>query len=607
MRAASADALVPVAPELILMGAAPPIRSLLWGLLEVVEELSPATASVLQLLSHLYAQPGNCQISDELSHLVPRLWPFLTHSLRIVRQSTVVCMERLLTASKQQGATSWLQPILQGMLQFTFQQLLIEDDEGVQAAATRVWELILDCCNPAEVAAVAAGPCTHPAPQGFPPKRNILHNWLSLAATPAGHGLDMWGMVAALQGGDEHGKVELVPVTVLARRRAEGSAAAASSGQASKRARKGTGGAAAVTATAGAGGDVDRGSNRMINFMVGAPDKHDAVRMRMMTSKALASLCCRAAGHDSAIPTAEVVAGVVQGSATARSLSALTLWHWKAIAGQQQAAAECMGAEVIAQLTTHLACPSSCQPSLPHSGDPYSEALPLLDQLRREVLALINACMQAGWLLHTPGGLAVEQLLTDHVTSLLTTVPQVPETSPVHVARQRVQGVLGSVQTYEQYLHLSTLACCAAAFVRSRQLPPKMNLIIQPLMAAVRKEPNTELQVPGWGGSWCMGNAWFNMRLMNVSQGPVNRFVFTAPAAGSVCFSFVRAHVDLYISHALAQRQACAQRLHDGMERHSGDSLSFATSARYAAWRLVSCSYPSCPPAPTVCDRIMYI
>ena len=61
--------------------------------------------------------------------------------------------------------------------------------------------------------------------------------------------------------------------------------------------------------------------------------------------------------------------------------------------------------------------------------------------------------------------------------------------------KARLHSIASSLLTYEQFLHLTSLACCSAAVVASGALPAKLNHIIQPLMAALRKEPEPELQV----------------------------------------------------------------------------------------------------------------
>jgi len=142
VRAASADALVPVASELLALGptSAHTIRTLLWSLLAELDELSPAIASVVQLLSHLYSQapppllpaqgsvdvpadsrasavggsgggggaaavsssggggggggapPLNEASSKELTHQLPRLWPYLRHGLSEWEDNGVVLL-----------------------------------------------------------------------------------------------------------------------------------------------------------------------------------------------------------------------------------------------------------------------------------------------------------------------------------------------------------------------------------------------------------------------------------------------------------------------------------------------------------------------------------
>lgn len=55
--------------------------------------------SVMQLLTHLYSEPSGLGTAVELSELVPRLWPFLRHTLTSVRLACV----RFLTTLLQPG------------------------------------------------------------------------------------------------------------------------------------------------------------------------------------------------------------------------------------------------------------------------------------------------------------------------------------------------------------------------------------------------------------------------------------------------------------------------------------------------------------------------
>jgi hypothetical protein len=130
--------------------------------------------------------------------------------------------------------------------------------------------------------------------------------------------------------------------------------------------------------------------------------------------------------------------------------------------------------------------------------------------LTSDVLAAMSPALtsparhtQAGYLLHTPGDVPVDSLTPDQALTMITQVSSLPgaedtvapDSSPLVAAKQRAQGVATSLQTYEQYLHMMVLAACAATTVRTTTLPPKLNAIIQPLMAAARKEPEAALQV----------------------------------------------------------------------------------------------------------------
>ncbi|KAK9823112.1 hypothetical protein WJX72_000353 [[Myrmecia] bisecta] len=87
VRAVSAEALVPVAAALAASPeeAVAPVRSILWDILLDVEELSPSTGSVMQLLTHLHSHASPGHTTALLPALLPRLWPFFRHTLSSVR------------------------------------------------------------------------------------------------------------------------------------------------------------------------------------------------------------------------------------------------------------------------------------------------------------------------------------------------------------------------------------------------------------------------------------------------------------------------------------------------------------------------------------------
>jgi len=546
----------------------------------------------VQLLSHLYSQPppqittsttnatsvaaagvgagGEVALSGaaskELTHQLPRLWPYLRHGLSGVRVSTTTCMERLLAASKRQGCTEWLQTLLPMMLRLIFQQVLVENDSRVQAASMRVWSLLLDCSPPEAVAAVlscpalasnipghqtagglagtaapataAAAPATGagaapatstgpagsggvgvsgppgvPAPGAAPSgamggaagtgpeaagridgSTSVLRCLLLLAATPPGHELDVKGMVVVAEPSATNTSTKAQTST--------GTSAGSGGPPPAKRARRtGPGGRGGLAGKPQAPSRPIPSQQQAVSayrpmvHVVGAAGEGSAIAMRVRAAEALGRLCRHINGKDVGFAQSETQAALAIPSATMRSLVALLLCKWvqSRRAGENvplAADAPAASPQVQQQLLQALATTASL-PFYPASSHHYSETDTYYSQMQREALALINACMQAGWLLHTPGDLPVDQLNAEHIMQLLSTVP---DAAQVDGPKERLHSIASSLLVYEQYLHLTSLACCAAAVVHCGCLPPKLNQIIQPLMAAVRKEPEPEIQ-----------------------------------------------------------------------------------------------------------------
>lgn len=90
MSAVAAAALMPLADPLVKLLTADELRLLLdtlWDALLELDELTASTSSILTLLSSLVAHPQAlpCLQLLPLERLVPRLWPFLSHSSSQVR------------------------------------------------------------------------------------------------------------------------------------------------------------------------------------------------------------------------------------------------------------------------------------------------------------------------------------------------------------------------------------------------------------------------------------------------------------------------------------------------------------------------------------------
>eukprot|EP00798_Chlamydomonas_sp_ICE-L_P022199 gene22199-29259_t len=488
VRAASADALVPVAPALLGFGArvVTTVRALLWSLLDHLEELSPATSSVILLLARLYAPDAvlaaagqgpppaasddvaaaavDASMAAVLASVVGASSEEL-HSLSTVRMSAATCIERLLTASLDLGseATQWVLPLLPVLL---VKVLLVEADERVAQAAQRGWNLLLQCCPPEIIAAAVSGPCKP---------------------------LDSSLLISVLQGGG--GTVMPWAAAAEAAHAADIASQVTSKTSSTKR-QKGSAGGAVPSAPPPT-------PRTRTEVVVGAQGEGSATRMRLLTAVALGRLCYRIHSKDNGFAAQEMLNdcgfaaqemlnALSLSSAYSRSHAGLVIWYWM---GEAMAALpptnpaanvalppeagvpstnpstsvvsppeasvpptnpaavvaippeDLPPSDVIHKLQAFLLAPSPCHPNMPNSAEPYVEAVPYYGQMRREAFALIGACMKDGLLLHTPGGIPVEQLTADQALALCTAVPaNLGEGALSPAAKMGLQSAAGGLQ-----------------------------------------------------------------------------------------------------------------------------------------------------------------
>ena len=131
------------------------LRQTLWEILLDMDDLSSATASVMQLLWQLYSQPGSFQPNK-------------------VRLAVVQCCKQLVGACPKDDP--WLLPLVTDVLILTFTNLLLESHNGVLDSSQRVWELLMRHLPGTSLTA------------SLPPA--VIGIFFRLASTPVGHSYD---------------------------------------------------------------------------------------------------------------------------------------------------------------------------------------------------------------------------------------------------------------------------------------------------------------------------------------------------------------------------------------------------------------------------------
>uniref|UniRef100_A0A8C7RBH2 B-TFIID TATA-box binding protein associated factor 1 n=1 Tax=Oncorhynchus mykiss TaxID=8022 RepID=A0A8C7RBH2_ONCMY len=105
VRAVAAAALIPVVDGLVqlLPNKVPFIVNSLWDALLELDDLTASTNSIMTLLSSLLAYPQvrQCSMQQSLTVLVPRVWPFLRHTISSVRRAALETLFTLLSKADQ--------------------------------------------------------------------------------------------------------------------------------------------------------------------------------------------------------------------------------------------------------------------------------------------------------------------------------------------------------------------------------------------------------------------------------------------------------------------------------------------------------------------------
>ena len=151
VRAVSAATLIPIAQEVIKLRPAS-LRNLInivWNCLsDIRDDLSASTGSVMDLLAKLCsfqevleAMKDNAASDPEQSFglLVPRLYPFLRHTITSVRSAVLRALQTFLNIQGK-GTEGWVDA---RVLTLVFQNLLVERNEAVLELSYRLWSALI--------------------------------------------------------------------------------------------------------------------------------------------------------------------------------------------------------------------------------------------------------------------------------------------------------------------------------------------------------------------------------------------------------------------------------------------------------------------------------
>lgn len=152
VRAVSAATLVPIADEFVQdrPEAVSRLLDVLWDCLaDLRDDLSASTGSVMDLLAKLCSNSSvlgvmQAQSTKSPEHsfarLIPRLYPFLRHTITSVRRAVLRALQTLLRADSE-SSQAWVDS---RFLRLIFQILLVEQNDEVLQTAQELWS---DCLN----------------------------------------------------------------------------------------------------------------------------------------------------------------------------------------------------------------------------------------------------------------------------------------------------------------------------------------------------------------------------------------------------------------------------------------------------------------------------
>ena len=152
VRAVSAATLIPIAKEFVTLrpAALDILMTIVWDCLsDIRDDLSASTGSVMDLLAKLCSFPevlvamqGNAAKDEDHSftNLVPRLYPFLRHTITSVRSAVLRALQTFLQIGSP-NTRGWVNGRI---LRLVYQNLLVERNETTLNLSLEVWNSLLE-------------------------------------------------------------------------------------------------------------------------------------------------------------------------------------------------------------------------------------------------------------------------------------------------------------------------------------------------------------------------------------------------------------------------------------------------------------------------------
>ncbi|XP_047094513.1 TATA-binding protein-associated factor BTAF1 isoform X1 [Lolium rigidum] len=517
VRAVAAEALIPAAASLVRLNdqMLHSVVMLLWDILLDLDDLSPSTSSVMNLLAEIYSQPemvpkmlGMTALGERefdlnkatqtaeqedmlaysenpyvLATLTPRLWPFMRHSITSVRRSAIRTLERLLevgntgSSAGNTPSTFWPTSILGDSLQVVFQNILLESNDEILRSSERAWKLLLQCpAKDLECAAVS-----------------YFSNWVQLATSPYGTALDSTKM--------------FLPVALPRGSRSRAAAKISSARLEHESSRMISFGSTGENSSHERHFEV---SSNVPKIIVGADSDKSVTHTRVLTAMALGLFAAKLPVGSWQVVLTPLANDVMSSSGVQRQVASMVIVSWfKDLRGRDLAAVGALLA-FFSSVKEYLLDLLSCSdPAFPTKDSvlPYSELARTYTKMRNEATNLfrsVDSCAifkdYASGLNFNADMLSVDEAINFASKLLLPTELDLPSDSEkivlnnVESAKQGLLSTSGYLKCVQNNLHVTVSSLVASAVVWMSGLPSKLNPVILPLMAAIKREQEELLQ-----------------------------------------------------------------------------------------------------------------